>query len=228
MTLLEPPRVDSPEESSPRRARTRRLTVIAIVVGAALAVAGGVITAVHALDAAALTRVHVFLDAKPVTCTDPKDVTTVAGGSGFDDDPYRVPAVKGAIGLDCVLSVVIENRSDRDVALQAIRLPFFGPDSSMGVRSDRALTQQSKPSYTNDGLDVVYTWGGNPLSDLGPGDSFTYRIHLTSDGCRQVGSTSVIDAPIATVSTGFATRDADLDGAGFGVLGVRTTAQPCH
>ena len=229
MSLLEappaPPAHD-PGAGPARRRRTPRILVITVV--ALLVVSGGVLAVVHALDDAALSQVHVFLDAKPITCANPSDLTTVSDGDGFDDDSYRVPAVKGALGLDCVLSVVILNGSDRDVDLQAITLPYFGPKSGMGVQSDRAQTQQSEPEIVNDGLDVVYTWHDSPLIAIGAGASFTYRIHLTSNGCRQAGSTFITHAPIATVTTGTATRDAPLEGAGFGLLGVKTAAQPCH
>ena len=98
----------------------------------------------------------------------------------------------------------------------------------MGIQTDRAQTQQSQPAFVRDGHDAVYTWDNQPLINLGPGDSFTYRIHLTSNGCRAAGSTFITDAPIATLATGITTQDTGLDGAGFGVLGVRTAAHPCH
>ena len=229
MSLLE--KSPTPPEERPRSSSAltrRRRQVIAVVVILLLVVTGGALAAVHAFDSAALAQVHVFLDAKPISCADPADVTTVASSENPDDGTYRVPAVKGALGLDCVLSVVIQNESGRDVDLTAITLPYFGPKSGMGIQSDRAQTQQSQPSLENDGRDVVYTWGSNPLIVLGAGDSFTYRIHLTSNGCRAADSTFIDTAPIATVATGTETRVAPLDGAGFGVLGIRTAAQPCR
>ena len=219
------------EAARPEARTPRRRVVPLVVVGALVALAAGGVAAatVHAVDAAALSGVHVFLDGTPITCADPADVTSVTSG-GTDDDSVRVPSVRGALDLDCTLSVIVQNSSDRPVDVDRITFPFLAARGGVGLHSDYSFTQGLRPRQQGeDREDAVFDFAHDGPIGVAAGAAQRFRIHLVSDGCRQAGATTTFgEVPIVTVSTGLASVDRRREGVGFGFVGARTTAQPCR
>lgn len=222
------------DPQAPPSPTSRRRRIVVLAAGAAVVLVGAAFAVVHVIDAAALAQTRVFLDSRSLTCKNPADVTTITRGEPADsnDQTYAVPAVRGSADLDCRLSVVVENNSDRTLDIDRVTFTLLGPDSAVGLHSDYTFTQGLHPYPRSDRTNVVYDYVNDPENHapfpVTAGSTHRFDFHLTSDGCRQAdASTTWPDSPTFTATIGTTTQDLPLDGAGFGFIGAKTNKQPC-
>lgn len=160
-------------------AATRRLTLI-LGVGFLMAVLLACVSW-WAMASARRGAVEVLWDdrdgrAAPVTCRD----TTVrerALGEGLG----RAPVLRLRPGMDCTLTFLVRNDGSSAVHLDAVVLPYLGPEGGAQVQVAGLDGLRFARRHSDGGLDAAYRVDG----ELGPGQTrrFTAHFAFREEGC---------------------------------------------
>jgi hypothetical protein len=239
MTTIEAPA--PPVEPSPAPSR-RRGRIVALILASVLVVTAGIVMGVRAAetaaDAAALNQVQVFFDSSSFKCKTSTSLITRWSGdaakSDGNDDDYVMPTLVAGPDLDCDLSLVVENGSDRDIGVDRIAFPGLGPTSSTGARVVLAYTQGLSPYGSKQSQNAVFDYQHDPMNDgpfpVAANSTQRFDFHLTwSDGCIFSGTLdSWLDGNAqVTVSTGITSVLRPSAAPGFGIIGTRDSHPAC-